>query len=105
MLLRQGGIGTVFEVQQHWYSASAWLGRVDSPSANSESIPWDYSPQPIKIDLLAQRFRKQTKPHKQIQPGLGVERAFGQALREIRAGQEISQERLALECGLDRSYI
>lgn len=59
----------------------------------------------IKIDLLAQQSRKKTKPRKQIQPELGVERAFGQALREIRSSQQISQERLALECSLDRSYI
>ena len=32
-------------------------------------------------------------------------KAFGQALREIREGKEISQERLALEGGFDRTYI
>jgi transcriptional regulator with XRE-family HTH domain len=32
-------------------------------------------------------------------------RAFGQALREIRESKEISQERLALEGGFDRTYI
>ncbi len=30
---------------------------------------------------------------------------FGQALREIREAHDISQERLALEAGLDRTYI
>jgi transcriptional regulator with XRE-family HTH domain len=42
---------------------------------------------------------------KQIQPEPGPEKAFGQALREIREGKEISQERLALEGGFDRTYI
>jgi transcriptional regulator with XRE-family HTH domain len=31
--------------------------------------------------------------------------AFGQALRHFRACQQISQERLSQESGLDRSYI
>jgi DNA-binding XRE family transcriptional regulator len=33
------------------------------------------------------------------------QRAFGQALREIRQSKGISQERLALEGGFDRTYI
>jgi transcriptional regulator with XRE-family HTH domain len=40
-----------------------------------------------------------------IQPTSGPEKAFGQALREIREGRKVSQERLALEAGLDRTYI
>lgn len=32
-------------------------------------------------------------------------RNFGNALREIRNAAQISQEKLALECGLDRTYI
>jgi transcriptional regulator with XRE-family HTH domain len=35
----------------------------------------------------------------------GSEKAFGQALREIRESKKISQERLALESGFDRTYI
>lgn len=31
--------------------------------------------------------------------------AFGQAIRDARRCQGISQERLALMCGLDRTYI
>lgn len=42
---------------------------------------------------------------KQIQPGRGPEKAFGRALREIRESKEISQERLGLEAGFDRTYI
>jgi transcriptional regulator with XRE-family HTH domain len=52
---------------------------------------------------LAQRPRKhRLKP---IQPASGPEKAFGQALREIRQSKKISQERLALEGGFDRTYI
>jgi transcriptional regulator with XRE-family HTH domain len=52
---------------------------------------------------LAQRSKKQSR--KQIQPEPGPQKAFGQALREIRESKEISQERLALEGGFDRTYI
>jgi transcriptional regulator with XRE-family HTH domain len=44
-------------------------------------------------------------PRKHIQPLGGPLKAFGQALREIRNERGISQERLALECDLDRTYI
>ena len=53
---------------------------------------------------MAQRSRKQVRK-KQIQPQAGTDKAFGKALREIREGKEISQERLALEGGFDRTYI
>lgn len=45
------------------------------------------------------------RPRKQIQPGLGPEKAIGQAIREIRIECEMSQEQLAFECGFDRTYI
>jgi transcriptional regulator with XRE-family HTH domain len=35
----------------------------------------------------------------------GPVKAFGQALREIRKGRDISQEQLAFDCGFDRTYI
>ena len=53
---------------------------------------------------MAQQRRKQAKA-KQIQPLSGSERAFGQALREIRRERKLSQEKLALEAGFDRTYI
>ena len=52
---------------------------------------------------MPQPPRKQTR--KQIQPEIGTEKAFGQALREIRKGKEISQEQLGLIAGFDRTYI
>jgi len=52
---------------------------------------------------LAQIPRKHRR--KQIQPGPGPGKAFGQALREIRVSKKISQEQLALEAGFDRTYV
>jgi transcriptional regulator with XRE-family HTH domain len=53
--------------------------------------------------LLAQRSKKPIR--KQIQPDTGPEKAFGQAMREIRKSKGVSQERLALDSGLDRTYV
>jgi len=52
---------------------------------------------------LAQRPRKARK--KQIQPEIGPEKAFGQALKVIRREAKISQEQLAFDAGFDRTYI
>lgn len=41
----------------------------------------------------------------QIEPVLGPEKAFGLALREFRLAKKISQERFALDSGLDRTYV
>src|SRR5271157_9505 len=70
---------------------------------NSEYSPWEYFPYRINIESLAQPSKRSTR--RQIQPGSGAEKAFGDALREIREKKAISQERLALESGLDRTYI
>lgn len=40
-----------------------------------------------------------------VQPSAGPEKAFGQALRKLRLGTGMSQETLALECDVDRTYI
>ena len=53
--------------------------------------------------MLSQETRRPTR--KQFQPETGAEKAFGQALREIRQSREISQERLGLDAGFDRTYI
>ena len=42
---------------------------------------------------------------RQIQPSSGSERAFGKALRDIRELRDVSQEQLALNAGLDRTYM
>lgn len=49
--------------------------------------------------------KDQTDKNRHIQPLAGPERAFGDALREIRRERGISQEQLALDCGLDRTYV
>ena len=40
-----------------------------------------------------------------VQPESGPEKAFGKALQEFRKSRDVSQERLALIAGLDRTYI
>jgi transcriptional regulator with XRE-family HTH domain len=41
---------------------------------------------------------------KEVQPPPGLEKAFGRALREIRLSRGISQERLAIDAGCDRTF-
>jgi transcriptional regulator with XRE-family HTH domain len=43
--------------------------------------------------------------NKHVQPVTGPEKAFGIALREIREARDVSQEKLALDCGLDRTHV
>ena len=45
------------------------------------------------------------KRRRQIQPRSGPERAFGQAMREIREGVHMSQMDLHKKSGLDRTFI
>jgi len=52
----------------------------------------------FSIVLLPERRKKQ------IQPTFGPEKAFGQALREVRKERNISQEQLALEGEFDRTF-
>ncbi len=52
---------------------------------------------------MARTPRKAGK--KQVQPEIGPEKAFGQALREIRKEAGISQEKLAEDGDFDRTFI
>ena len=52
-----------------------------------------------------QKRQSQARNNRHIQPISGPERAFGDALREIRKERGISQEQLALNGGLDRTYV
>jgi transcriptional regulator with XRE-family HTH domain len=45
------------------------------------------------------------KKNRHVQPAPGPERAFGDALRDIRKEKGISQEQLALDSELDRTYV
>jgi transcriptional regulator with XRE-family HTH domain len=45
------------------------------------------------------------RPQKQLQPQAGADKAFGLALREFRTAKGLSQEGLAHEAGVDRSYV
>jgi transcriptional regulator with XRE-family HTH domain len=45
------------------------------------------------------------KRARQIQPRVGVERAFGQVIRSFRQGLDISQAELEKRTGLDRTFI
>jgi DNA-binding XRE family transcriptional regulator len=71
---------------------------------NFDYYPLDYCRLRRNIDLL--KARETTTPkNRHIQPPQGPARAFGDALREMRREKGISQERLALDSGLDRTYI
>jgi transcriptional regulator with XRE-family HTH domain len=51
-------------------------------------------------------FPVMAKRPRQIQPRFGVERAFGQVIRQIRVQElEISQAELEKRTGLDRTFI
>lgn len=45
------------------------------------------------------------KRSRNIHPISGTEKAFGQALREVRKGRKISQEDLGLEADFDRTFV
>ena len=49
--------------------------------------------------------RKRVPNRAQIQPTGGVKWACGKAIREFREAKKISQERLAADSGLDRSFV
>jgi transcriptional regulator with XRE-family HTH domain len=45
------------------------------------------------------------KRRRQVQPRSGPERAFGEALRQVRKSRGMSQMGLFMESGIDRTYI
>jgi transcriptional regulator with XRE-family HTH domain len=51
------------------------------------------------------KAKSAAKQNRHVQPPPGPERAFGEALREIRKEKAVSQEQLAHESGLDRTYV
>ena len=50
-------------------------------------------------------FSQMAKRRKQVQPRSGVERAFGDVMRTIREELGMSQMKLHVKTGLDRTYI
>lgn len=56
---------------------------------------------------MAQKVQQRPKPgtRKQVHPLGNTDRAFGEALREVRTRRGISQEALGLEAGFDRTFI
>lgn len=46
-----------------------------------------------------------TRPRKQVHPAYGPERAFGDALREVRRSKTLSQEALGFDSDFDRTFI
>jgi len=50
------------------------------------------------------QYSRKRRRGQQIQPASGPEKAFGQALREVRQNRKLSQQELAFECG-HRTYI
>jgi DNA-binding XRE family transcriptional regulator len=64
----------------------------------------DYYPLHRNIDLLKGQ-QNSIAQSRHIQPREGPARAFGDALRQVRKERGLSQEQLALDSGLDRTYI
>jgi XRE family transcriptional regulator, regulator of sulfur utilization len=50
-------------------------------------------------------YRTVAKRRKHVQPLSGSEKAFGQAIRELRKKQRISQMKLHVKSGLDKTFI
>jgi predicted transcriptional regulator len=63
------------------------------------NCPLAYYRQPKTMEL------RMTKRRKQIQPQMGVEKAFGQVMRKARNKLKISQMSLEKATGLDRTFI
>lgn len=63
----------------------------------------EYALQPSSIGSVRQASPRKQRSH--VQPASGPEKAFGQALRELRTRRGTSQEPLALDAGFDRTYV
>lgn len=50
-------------------------------------------------------FCQMANRRKQVQPRVGVEKAFGEVMRTTREGLEMSQMGLHIKTGLDRTFI
>lgn len=82
---------------------------------SSQSTPPHISSKPALDKAFRQNFRRLTEDEysrspinsrPSIEEGMRKHnKAFGKALREIRKQQGYTQETLAFECGLDRTYI
>jgi DNA-binding XRE family transcriptional regulator len=72
---------------------------VVTTSENAECIPWEY------IRHRATLFTLMRSGPKHVQPLSGPEKAFGDAFRNARTRQRISQETVAQEAECDRTTI
>jgi transcriptional regulator with XRE-family HTH domain len=57
------------------------------------------------IVIIAPAWGLAQRSKRQVQPPFGVERAFGESLRQIRKERGISQESLSFDSSLDRTYV
>jgi|SRR6185437_2126064 len=63
-----------------------------------------YDPLAYERQSTDNRFGMATR-RKQVQPRFGPDRAFGDAVREVRKMRGLSQMDLFIESGIDRTYI
>lgn len=71
-----------------------------------EECAWNVGYDPLAYNHpTGNNHAEMAKRRRQVQPRSGPERAFGEALREARKSQGISQMDLFMESGIDRTYI
>src|SRR3974390_3390383 len=59
----------------------------------------------VEVCLLGNCCDLPQSRRRHVQPESGPEKAFGKALQEFRKASDVSQERLGLSAGLDRTCI
>jgi ribosome-binding protein aMBF1 (putative translation factor) len=75
-------------------------------SSLRESRKWNVGYDPLAYDHHDRKNGiEMVKRRRQVQPRSGPEKAFGEALRQIRKGRGMSQMDLFMESGIDRTYI